>query len=419
MKKYFLLLLAAGLLSWSCEKIVPQGLPEEEPEEETLTQEEPAPLVPIKLSKEDTAVRDASNTFGLAVFQKLCALSDGKDVSFSPLSLSLALSMVAEGAEGDTYQQFAQVLGWGDATLYEVACYYQKMVEGLVKADANVKFTSANSFWAAKDLTLKPDYLSRLKEYYAAEGYSVNFADPATLNQINRWCSDKTDGKIPKMLDALDSNTRLTLINALLFKAPWGWNWTIKKLRKFTGTAGTTKKNYLFCARMLDYGDYGDFEYVGLPYGNTAYEMDIVFPKAGKSFQDILSTLTFDDFDLAGRAYVELYLPRWSSEYSSEYRLPVALKALGLTLPFDLAHANFSGISEESLFISNILQKVRIDVTEKGTEFAAVTVINMDGAVATPPVVPEMVVLDLNRPFLYFIRERTSNTLLLAGTLSQ
>ena len=114
---------------------------------------------------------------------------------------------------------------------------------------------------------------------------------------------------------------------------------------------------------------------------------------------------------------MELYLPKWSTEYNSENNLPIALKALGLTLPFDPAHANFSGISKESLFISNILQKVRIDVTEKGTEFAAVTVIYMANA-AAPPVVPEMVVLDLNRPFLYFIRERTSNTLLLAGTLS-
>ena len=417
MKKYFLLILAAGLLSWSCEKIDPQALPEEEPAEDTTTPEGPAELVPILLSKADATVRDASNAFGLAVFQKLCALSDGKDVSFSPLSLSLALAMVAEGAEGDTWQQFAQVIGWGEASRDEVGNYYQKMVEGLVKADTNVKFTSANSFWAAKDLTLKPDYLSRLKQYYAAEGYSVNFSDPATVNQINQWCSDKTDGKIPKMLDVLSSSTRLMLINALLFKAPWGWNWTIKKLRNFTGTAGTTKKNYLFSARMLDYGDYGDFEYVGLPYGNTAYELDIVFPKVGKSFQDILSTLTFDDFDLAGRAYVELYLPKWSTEYNSENNLPIALKALGLTLPFDPAHANFSGISKESLFISNILQKVRIDVTEKGTEFAAVTVIYMANA-AAPPVVPEMVVLDLNRPFLYFIRERTSNTLLLAGTLS-
>jgi len=419
MKKYFLLILAAGLLSWSCEKIDPQVLPEEKAEEETPVQEGPAELVPIELSKADAAVRDASNSFGLAVFQKLCALSGGKDVSFSPLSLSLALAMVAEGAGGDTWQQFAQVIGWGAATQDEVGGYYQKMVEGLVKADTNVQFTSANSFWAAKDLTLKPDYLSCLKQYYAAEGYSVNFSDPATLKQINQWCSDKTDGKIPKMLDALDGQTRLMLINALIFKAPWGGlTWSIKKLREFAGTAGTTKKNFLHAERRLVYGDYGDFEYVSLPYGNTAYEMDIVFPKAGKAIQDILPTLAFDDFKQADTTHVEIYLPKWSTEYSSEDNLPKALAALGLTLPFDPVHANFSGISKESLYINQILQKVRIYVTEKGTEFAAVTVPILSGSNA-PPVIPDKVVLDLNRPFLYFIRERTSNTLLLAGTLSK
>ena len=90
---------------------------------------------------------------------------------------------------------------------------------------------------------------------------------------------------------------------------------------------------------------------------------------------------------------------------------------MGLTLPFDFNNADFSGISKEPLYIGSILQKVRIDVTEKGTEFAAVTVVGMLTS-GIGPVTPKKVTLDLNRPFAYFIREKSTNTLLLAGTLS-
>ena len=186
--------------------------------------------VPIPLTKADEGIRDASNTFGLDVFSRLYALRGGKDVAFSPLSLSLALAMAAEGAEGDTWKQFSQVLGWNAATKDELGAFYAKMTEGLVKADPEVSFSSNNSFWAAKDLELNTDYQALLKRWFVAESYTVDFSEPATLTQINRWCSEKTDGKIPQMLDQLDPLNRLMLINALLFKAPWQNKWATAPL---------------------------------------------------------------------------------------------------------------------------------------------------------------------------------------------
>lgn len=412
MKKSFLLMLLASVcMLGSCSKLS---------QAQNLRSDELAPLVPIELTAAEQSVRDASNAFGLNTFSRLYTAGGQKEVAFSPLSLSLALSMVASGAEGDTWQQFAQVIGWGEASRDEVGGYYQKMVEGLVKADTNVEFTSANSFWAAKDLTLKPDFLSRLKQYFAAEGYSVNFSDPATLGQINQWCSDKTDGKIPNMLSDLDSDTRLMLINALLFKAPWRLTWQVKQNRDFNAAGGATvKKDYLYTAEQdLTYGDFGDFELVRVPYGNGAYLMDVILPKAGKSLSEILPKLNSDDINYGLKsAKVTLYLPKWSMDYSTEdYLIPV-LQAQGLTLPFS-GLANFSGISPESLYINQVLQKVRIDVNEKGTEFAAVTVIGMLKTTALP-ITPPSVTVDVNRPFAYTIRESTSGTILLLGTLSK
>ena len=412
MKRFLLILAAALFLLPACEKITDR--------EDDLKPEDFTDLVPIELTKADQTIRNASNTFGMKVFGELLACAGGREVSFSPLSLSLALAMAGEGAEGDTYKQFADVIGWGDATKEEVGAYYEKMIDGLVKADPQVAFTSSNSFWAAKGLNLYDSYASLLQRYFSAESYSVDFTNNATLDKINKWCSDKTDGKIPKMLDKLDRDTALMLINALLFKAPWRLTWEIKPGRTFTAADGKkTQKDFLYADYKLAYGEYEDFEYVAIPYGNGAYEMDIVLPKDGKTVREVLPEVDYNAFQYAyPGTEVELYLPKWSTDYSSEKDIPNVLKSLGLTLPFDRYQADFSGICKESIFIDTILQKVRIDVTEKGTEFAAVTVVGFYYTSATP-VTPKKVVLDLNRPFAYFIREKSSNTLLLAGTLSK
>ena len=405
-------ILAIALLALpACSKLDREG---------NLRPDEVAPLVRIELTKGEQAIRDASNDFGLKTFRSLYTGSKDGTVSFSPLSLSLALAMAAEGAEGDTWQQFRDVVGWGAATKEDLGAYYMKMTEGLVKADANVLFTSANSFWAAKNFPLKEDYASLLKRYFAAESYTVDFSQPATLKQINGWCSDKTDGKIPQMLDDLDPRTALMLINALLFKAPWQLTWDILQNRDFRTVSGQkTKKDYLYVKdKQLTYGDFGDFELVRAPYGNGAYQMDIILPKEGKTLAEVLPQVESDVVNYGLKTTdVTLYLPKWSTDYSTEDLLIPALKAQGLTLPFDPNLADFSGISTKPTFIDMILQKVRIDVTEKGTEFAAVTVIGFKVNSAGPVSYPKVTV-DVNRPFAYTIRETTSGTILLLGTLS-
>lgn len=407
MKKTFILLSAALLLLPACEKLN---------REKDLKPEDLTNPVPIELTKADETVRNASNDFGMRVFSGLLDKAQGREVSFSPLNLSLALAMAGEGAEGETFKQFADVIGWGEATKEEIGAYYKKMIAGLVTTDPQVSFSSCNSFWAAKNLVLLDDYKSLLTRNFAAESFSVDFSDSATKDRINQWCSDKTDGKIPQMLSELSPATRLMLINALLFKAPWGLTWEVRTGREFNGTAGKTKKDYLHANHMLGYGEFEDFEYVSIPYGNGSYEIDVVLPKAGKTIQSILPAVNYDAFQYAfPGTEVDLYLPKWSTEYSSGDDIPKVLDAMGLILPFS-DDADFSGISKEFLKISSILQKVRIDVSEKGTEFAAVTVIAMDNSAG--PVTPKKVTLDLNRPFAYFIREKSTNTLLLAGTLS-
>ena len=247
MKKMIACLAAALLLLPACEKLN---------REENLNPEDFTEPVPIQLTRAEQTVRSASNDFGMKVFAGLLARSGDREVSFSPLSLSLALAMAGEGAKGDTFKQFADVIGWGDATKEEIGDYYEKMMAGLVKTDPLVVFSSSNSFWVDRGLSLHDSYRTLLQRYFSAESYTVDFQDPVTVDKINKWCSDKTEGKIPQMLDRLNPLTRLVLINALLFKAPWSVNWDVKKDRDFKGTDGKTKKDYLHTINVLSYGEY-------------------------------------------------------------------------------------------------------------------------------------------------------------------
>lgn len=398
-------ILSAMCLLGACEKA---------PQQEAVTDP-----VPIELTKADAGIRDASNAAGLDVFRRLYAVRGGKEVSFSPLSLSLAFAMVAEGAEGETYRQLAEGFGWGVYSKEELGAFYAKMIDGLVKADPQVSFTSSNSVWTAPDLGVRESYRKLLSEYFGAEAYTVDFTLPATLSRINGWCADKTNGMIPRMLSSLNPKTRMMLVNALLYKAPWAREWAVRKDREFQAEGAPVKKDYLYADGSFGYAALPDCDALSLPYGNTAYEMVVFLPKSGKTIDDILPTVMEYGGDLhLSKREAEVYFPMFTTEYSTEDALIPILQEKGVQLPFT-DFADFSGISDsEALKISQVLQKVKIEVTEKGTEFAAVTVIGLIRATAvqTPPA---KILFDADHPFVYLIRETSTHAILLIGTLSK
>ena len=125
------------------------------------------------------------------------------------------------------------------------------------------------------------------------------------------------------MLDELDPLTRLMLINALLYKAPWRDKWELAEGREFRGESTKTRKDYLHAEKDFGYADCGDFEAVRLPYGNTAYEMVAILPKEGKTVGDILPAVAekLDGLTLAERP-AEVFLPRFSTESCTTSAVP-------------------------------------------------------------------------------------------------
>jgi serpin B len=381
-----------------------------------------SPAVKIELSHSDMSVRSASNAFGITIFNSLVEEDlDNSDVVFSPLSLSLALSMAAEGANGSTLDQFKSVMGLSGMSKEEIGEFYKTMVEGMRVADKGIRFISSNSLWFANNLTIKDSFKHSLSLYYSAETFSADFSSPKTVQTINDWCSTKTDGKITKILESLDPNSRMILINALLFKAPWEMQFSVQENCDFTGLDKNTKKDFITATNdyLLSYGRFQGYQIAGVPYGNGAYEMDVVLPDEGKSIRDVLSIFNESNLTEIKTTPMEISLPKFETEYSTEDVLMRCLSSVGLTNAFSQSLADFSGISNEKLFIGNVIQKTSINVTEKGTEFSAATMLGLIGSASPNDEKPKRVSFEATRPFIYIIRETSTNAILLIGTLSR
>lgn len=253
--------------------------PEIDPQEE-----ESNTLTPIMLTKAEREVANSANSFAFDAYR---ALYQDEQMFFSPLSLSLALSMTACGADGKTAEQMTHVLGFDEYSTEDVASYYKKMVEGLKTIDNKTTFESANSIWIDKKLNVKKSFLATAGEYYAAEARNVSFADPSTLTAINKWCSNNTHGKIEKMLESLSPDCVMALINAIYFNGKWAIDFDDKTSKEnFKTISGNkVKLDMMSVSFRLTYSSVDDWAMVEIPYGNGAFSMSVILPPENIPFK--------------------------------------------------------------------------------------------------------------------------------------
>lgn len=375
--------------------------------------------VPITLTKSEQSVACSANKFAFDVYQ---ALYEDKQMLVSPLSLSLTLSMTACGADGNTAAQMSHVLGFDDHSTDDVASYYHTMVDNLATIDKYTTFESANSIWVDNGFPIREDFKSKVRDYFAAEEKLVSFKDNSTVNEINKWCSDKTHGKIEKMLDGIDPQTVMALINAIYFNGKWGIDFDEKTRKEdFTAIDGSRLKvDMMSVSHQLNYSKFAGWSMVEVPYGNGAFQMDVILPPEEMSFKEAVGTFHLDIWNqLHSSAYtymVNLKMPEFKFEYEAE-GLPSVLSKLGMVDAFKPC-ADFSRMADtaagSAFYIGDVKHKTYIDVNTKGTEAAAVTVVVM---LANSGLDAEPMAIDftVNRPFLFLIREKSTGSILFIG----
>lgn len=343
--------------------------------------------------------------FALSFFKNVDKTSKpGENIVVSPYSAGVALSMVAEGAEGQTRVEFDNALN---------GCLFKAEELG---SNDTVVVKSANSVWVTDDFSLRNRYVSLLEKDFDAFITTLNFSDPATVKAINNWCAENTYGKISEIIDRINPGTVMMLINALYFNAPWEEAFLERNTREgvFHGYAGDVQVPMMAKTERLNYAEYQGCQMVELPYQGGRYSMYVVLPAAGMGVDQMIpyinETLYNQAMGMMTPVKVKLTMPKFKLETSLV--LNKSLQEMGIRTAFTSA-ADFKGIAEMgSLTLDQVKQKCYIEVTEKGTEAAAVTSVGVRLTSARPET---MVTMNVDRPYIFFISDRTNGNILFAG----
>ena len=374
--------------------------------------------LPRDLSANEQQLIDASNSFSFALWSKVSAAQPNQNVFISPLSASYALGMALNGAASQSFDQMRSALQLTGVSQQDIDAGYKSLTGLLTSLDPSVTMRVANSIWYRQGFPVNQPFIDVGKSYFDADVAGLNFNDVAgSLAAINGWVSQKTNGKIPSVLNDIEPDEVMFVINALYFHGSWRAKFDPSKTTDelFTTAPGVRQPMRLMHRQDgMRYVETPSYQAVDLPYGNGAFAMTVLLPKAGTDIEAFSARLTQTSWHSLlssfGDAQVDLSLPKFSLKY--ERVVNDDLKALGMVAPFDPDLADFSRMSPQGAFINFVKQNTFVNVDEEGTEAAAVTVVGFEAtSVESSPV------MRVDRPFLFVIHERRSGTVLFMGKI--
>ena len=369
------------------------------------------------LTRLEKELAESGNDFGFRLFKEIVRERADSDsnIFISPLSVSFALGMTYNGAATTTEEAMRTTLGFDYFSKEQINETFQSLMTLLTGLDPKVRFQIANSIWYRLGFHVEQPFIDVNKTYFDAEVEALDFSSQQAIDTINDWVYQNTNGKIEEIIDNIHPLTVMFLLNAIYFKADWTFQFDpdMTADHPFTLADGSD----VTCKMMQQEGDFeyfesDDFQAVDLPYGNGGFSMTIFLPRPQKTLDGLIAEFSPENWaQWTGQFYttkLHLFMPRLKVEF--EMKLNDVLKTLGMGIAFSGA-ADFIGINKDGgLYISMVKHKTFVEVDEEGTEAAAVTIVEIRETSAGPGMM-------LNRPFVFVIRERASNTIVFMGKI--
>ena len=380
----------------------------------------PAEPVPINLTAEQVSLIRSENLFAFDIFREIIRKAgESENVIISPLSISYALSMTLNGASGATRDSMLKALRLSGITPEVINESYKNLTSALLSVDKRVLIKIANSVWTENDFIVKQAFIKILKDYYNAESKSFDINDPTAPGKINTWIEDKTNGLIKEMVDKLNDNTVMLLINAIYFKGKWKSLFDkTKTVQESFYKPGGSSADIPMMKQKGDFSVYlgNGFILAEFPYGQGNFVMNIVLPDEQDGLSALVPLLNDTNFNewigLMSKREIDLSFPRF--KYGYKKQLKEILSLMGMEITFNDG-ADFSNISDQyDLLINDVTHQAFIETNEEGTEAAAATIVDI-GLTSMPPA---PLVLKLDHPFIYLIRETTTNSIIFMGRVT-
>ena len=403
--------------------------------EPDVTEPEMTSIKPISATEQNTdysdyTASDSVNRLGFMLYDKL---QSEDNVFFSPYSIDIALSMLENGAKGNTKAELDEILSLSDKD--ERNAEFSAIMNSFT--DKKAVLQTANSIWVDKDFQkrtpVKETFISVLRKYYEAEAEYADFKSSKTVDKVNSWISKKTNKMIPKMLNELDDETVMLLINAVYFEGKWSTPFEKDNTTdwQFAGTKGEATVDMMrMFGKSYSYIEKDGLKGVSIPYGDGNIEMQVFVAKdnSKQNAVEIFNKMSEEEkselissLDKAGGEELSiLAIPKFTFE-TDTFSVKGILESLGVKDAFSVIDADLSGIAElppeRNLYVSDVLHKAKVEVDESGTKAAAVTVITVDECcMAVEPQETKEFIAD--EPFVFTIRDRKSGTILFLGAIS-
>lgn len=355
---------------------------------------------------EQATVAQNYNDFALNLFKK-CYQED--NVLISPLSLSYALAISANGADDDTLSQIETMMGMSQK---ELNAFLQS-----INAEKNLKIASSVWFKDDADLKINDDFINSSIEQYQAQIYEA-FFNQQTLKHVNSWVKDKTDGMIPEIMKELPSETQMMILNAIALNAKWK-NPFVDSTFEDVFYAMDHSENSVSYMTNDEAFYLKNEKTIGIvkEYENSNLEFVAILPQM--NFYEYIQQLSFKEIDdllthkVENHAYVTF--PKFNID--DEYHFNQILKGMGMQDAFDAQKANLKKMakSNKNLYIGEILQKTHLSVDELGTQASSVTLEQLSTGVMENK---ESVEIKFNQPFVYMIVEKNNHAPLFIGTVT-
>jgi len=371
-----------------------------------------------------TLVSD-NTEFAFNLFRELVSENSDVNIFISPLSVSIALAMTYNGAEGTTKDAMSNALEFGNMSLDRVNQEFSNLTGSLQNVDDHVKLLIGNSVWMNEEFAphIYQSFLDRVHSSYDGETFARDFGNLQTLDEINGWIENATNGKIKHMIDQIDPEIVMFLIDAIYFKGSWVTRFDQSQTKPqdfYTSPGNTTEVNMMRTSGNFTYYSDGNCQVARLPYGRDKVAMYVFLPNEGVSLDSFIANLnqtTHDEYisKLELEKNLIVQLPKFKVEYGVK-RLNTALENLGMGIAFNPCEANFKGIASTAngnLYIAFVDHKAVVEVNEEGTEAAGATVVGM-GMTA---VQQQLLSFIVNRPFYFEIRDDRSGSILFMGKI--
>lgn len=377
---------------------------------DTPSVDNPDEKLNIELDVQQRSICEKGNNFAGRLL--LQTAEEDENVLLSPFSLQVALGMLANGANEEAYNEIVTTLGMADYSLAELNGYHQKLTTAIAdENDPSVELALDNSMWFKEGFSVKSTFKENMSTYYNAPVNSLDFSNTKKAKaEINGWAKEATQSTIKDLQLPLDASTTMVLANASYFKGKWDKPFDKKNTKEgiFHGNDGKDYTAQFMNASIgTDYVETDFYQKAYLAFGNYSFSIAIILPKEGIDLNKMLSNIAWTEEEQTQRVFVKLSLPK--IQMNSLKNMNGILQDIGVKKIFNDGES-LNGIAN-GLLVSLVQQNSYFSMDESGVEASSTTSAVVRPSASSSPTAT----MNVNRPFVFIIRENSTGAILFMG----